>query len=72
MYRPPVGLSLYPEYSNCGVWCMPELVPLAGLGEGHNDVGDAGPDVGPHDHGNGLAHRCTWGINQHDIHNLKG
>jgi hypothetical protein len=54
-----MGLSLYSN--KCGVWCLPELVPLAGLGEGHNDVGDAGPNIGPHDHGNGLAHRRTCG-----------
>ena len=36
---------------------LPELLPLPGLCEGHDDVGDAGPDVGPHDHGDGLTHR---------------
>jgi hypothetical protein len=39
---------------------LPELFPLPGLRERHNDVGNARPDVGAHDHWNGLPYWGPW------------
>ena len=35
----------------------PELIPVVHLGEGDDGVGDAGADVGPHDHRDRRLHR---------------
>lgn len=48
---------------------LPELFPVPGLGEGHDDVGDGGSDVGAHDHGDGGLYR---GPRRHQAHNDGG
>ena len=47
----------------------PELLPVLHLCEGHDGVGDAGADVGSHDHGDGGPH---WHIRRHEAHNDGG
>lgn len=38
-----------------------ELAPVPGLHERHDGVGDRGPNVGPHDDGDGRPHGQHWG-----------
>ena len=45
---------------------LPELLPVPGLGERHDDVGDARPDVGAHDHRDGRPDRGPGAHQAHD------